>query len=554
MHLLLQVAISVLPIAVYYFLKPKVDPIPDLPGPESSSWFYGNLAELLLAPDYGKYEFTWLKRFGSVYQIRGCFGRTQIVIADPVAMHHVFSSPKWDQAPPLSTMMWMLFGSQSVEGFRAGGPEHRHLRGALNGAFTASVVQSYESIFERIAAGISERIESSPTNTVDIADILSDATLSAISLALLSRPVEELDPGFVQLNTNLFRAAARSSKKDLLSTELLTNYIPRRLLYRLLHFRVAGWHAVIHGRDLGLAIGRAAVEDKLRAQASGEDQGTEDVYDLLLSGKAGATNKKLDTEELIAQTTVLLVAGQDTTANTLAFTLIELARNPALQDQLRTEIHARAPGQSYNQLPLLNAVVKEALRMFPAEPVTDRLAYEDDIIPLSAPVLDRHGRKIECIPVRKGQVVTMAIASYQRWRWRPDGDQTRWISTQCDGWREARSRLATSLVRTQICEHSIFHISSEHASHIAQNELRKWITNVYWMAIRVGRHLSIPCATRSNHPSSVMEMQIILCELVGKFSFSIPPGTKTVARLAHTLLPLDEKIGEKAAMLQVRSV
>ncbi|CAK5283320.1 unnamed protein product [Mycena citricolor] len=537
MHLLLQVAISVLPIAVYYFLKPKVDPIPDLPGPESSSWFYGNLAELLLAPDYGKYEFTWLKRFGSVYQIRGCFGRTQIVIADPVAMHHVFSSPKWDQAPPLSTMMWMLFGSQSVEGFRAGGPEHRHLRGALNGAFTASVVQSYESIFERVAAGISERIESSPTNTVDIADILSDATLSAISLALLSRPVEELDPGFVQLNTNLFRAAARSSKKDLLSTELLTNYIPRRLLYRLLHFRVAGWHAVTHGRDLGLAIGRAAVEDKLRAQASGEDQGTEDVYDLLLSGKAGATNKKLDTEELIAQTTVLLVAGQDTTANTLAFTLIELARNPALQDQLRTEIHSRAPGQSYNQLPLLNAVVKEALRMFPAEPVTDRLAYEDDIIPLSEPVLDRHGRKIECIPVRKGQVVTTAIASYQRMA-------SRWGSDAMDfnpmRWLEGGS-VQTSDVIGPYANLMSFVSGSRTCIGIQ-------------MAIRVGRHLSIPCATLSNHPFSVMEMQIILCELVGRFSFSIPPGTKTVVRLAHTLLPLDEKIGEKSAMLQVRSI
>ncbi|CAK5283309.1 unnamed protein product [Mycena citricolor] len=414
MHLLLQTAIVVLPIAFYYVLRPKRNYVPDFPGPVSPSWLYGNLAELLLAPVYGQYEFTWLKRFGSVYQIRGCFGRTHIVIADPVSMNYVFSSPKWDQAPTLSTLMCMATGLQSVEGFRAAGPEHRHLRGALNGAFTASVVQTYEPIFERVAAGISERIDSSPTNTVDIADILSAETLSAISMALLSRPVEELDPGFVQLNINLLRAAARSSKKDLLSTDLLANYIPRRLLYRLLNFRIAGWHAVTRGRDLGLALGRAVVEDKLRVRASGEDQGIEDGYDLLLSGKAGTGTKNLGTEELIAQTSVLLLAGQDTTANTLAFCLIELARNPALQDQLRTEIQAHAPGQSYNQLPLLNAVIKEVLWMFPTEPVTDRLAYEGDIIPLSEPVLDRQGQKIECIPVRKGQVVTMAIASYQR--------------------------------------------------------------------------------------------------------------------------------------------
>ncbi|CAK5283301.1 unnamed protein product [Mycena citricolor] len=288
MHLLLQTAIAVLPVAVYYVLRRKHDSVPDFPGPESPSWLYGNLAELLLAPVYGQYEFTWLKRFGSVYQIRGCFGRTQIVIADPVAMNYVFSSPKWDQTPPMSTMMSMAFGLQSVEGFRAAGPEHRHLRGALNGAFTASVVQGYEPIFERVATGISERIDSSPTNTVDIADMLSDATLSAISLALLSRPVEELDPDFVQMNTNFLRLAARSSKKDMWSTELLTNYIPQRVIHWLLSFKVAGWHAVTYGRDLGLAIGRTVVEDKLRAQASGEDQGTPPIQKNLSSSACTA--------------------------------------------------------------------------------------------------------------------------------------------------------------------------------------------------------------------------------------------------------------------------
>ncbi|CAK5283307.1 unnamed protein product [Mycena citricolor] len=517
MHLLLQAAISALPIAVYYSLRPKRDPIPDLPGPESSSWLYGNLAELLLAPDYGKYEFTWLKRFGSVYQIRACLGRTQIVIADPAAMHHVFSSPKWDQGPPLSMLATMVFGSQSVQGVRAAGPEHRHLRGALNGAFTASVVQSYETIFERVAAGISEKIDSSTADDVDITGMLSAATLSAISTALLSRPVEELDPGFIDLNTNLLRTAARTSKRDLLSTDLLTNYIPRRLLYKLLHLRVAGWHAVTEGRDLGLALGRAVVEDKLRVKASGEDQGTGDVYDLLLSGKAGAEAKKLNVEELVAQTSVLLVAGQDTTANTLAFCLIELAHNPALQEQLRTELQARGPAQPYNQLPLLNAIIKEALRMFPAAPIMDRLAYEDDIIPLSEPVLDRHGRKIDCIPVRKGQVVTMAIASYQRMasHWGPDAmefNPMRWLE----------------------------------GGSVKTSDVIGPYANL--MSFASGARTCI------GWRFAVMEMQIILCELVGKFSFSIPPGSKTAAQLAHTLFPLDEKTREKCAMLQVKSV
>ncbi|CAK5262387.1 unnamed protein product [Mycena citricolor] len=520
MYPLLQAAISLLLVGVYFFSRQTGKSIPDLPGPKSSSWLYGNLVELLLAPVYGQYEFAWLKQFGSVYRIRACFGRTQIVLGDPVAMHHVFNSPNYDHALPLATYMRMVFGMDSVESVRAAGPQHRHLRTALNGVFTASVVQSYEAIFERVAEGISEQIDSSPTKILDFAEILSAATLSAISLGFFKdtcRSVEELDPEFVELNTHLLRTAARSSKGDLLSSDFTSNYLPRRLVDWLLSFRVGTMDAVNRGRDLGLALGRTLVEDKLRAQASSENQVTDDVYDLLLWGKAGTATKKLSTEELIAQTSILLVAGQDTTANTLVFCLIALARDPSLQDKLRAEILARLPGQPYNQLPLLNAVIKEALRMFPAEPLTDRLAYADDVIPLSEPILDRHGRKIDSIHVRKGQVVTMAIASYQRVasRWGQDAmefNPMRWLeggSVQTSDIIGPYANLMSFISGARTC--------------------------VGWRF-------------------AVMEMQIILCELVSKFKFTIPPGKETVVRVAQTLIPINDKTGEKCAMLQVESI
>ena len=47
---------------------------------------------------------------------------------------------------------------------------------------------------------------------------------------------------------------------------------------------------------------------------------------------------------------VLLVAGYDTTGNTLAFALYELAKNPVVQEKLRTEVEDIIDGDLEKEL------------------------------------------------------------------------------------------------------------------------------------------------------------------------------------------------------------
>lgn len=44
------------------------------------------------------------------------------------------------------------------------------------------------------------------------------------------------------------------------------------------------------------------------------------------------------------------------------------------------------------------------LRLHPASPRTDRIAIEDDVIPLSKPIIGPNGEKINSIAVKAGQV------------------------------------------------------------------------------------------------------------------------------------------------------
>ncbi|HKA92104.1 MAG TPA: cytochrome P450 [Haliangiales bacterium] len=73
-----------------------------------------------------------------------------------------------------------------------------------------------------------------------------------------------------------------------------------------------------------------------------------------------------------------LLAGYDTTSNGLAWIVHLLSRHPDAQERVRAEI--RAAGGDLDQMPLLDAVIAEGLRLFPPVPIMLRDAREDDVV------------------------------------------------------------------------------------------------------------------------------------------------------------------------------
>ena len=104
-------------------------------------------------------------------------------------------------------------------------------------------------------------------------------------------------------------------------------------------------------------------------------------------------------------------AGYATTSLALAFTIWTLAQNPDIQSKLREEVRTIASDPTYddfvdpNLLPYLDAVCKEAMRMFPPAARVEKVAEEDDVISLRQPIRGADGSWIRSIPVKKGQVI-----------------------------------------------------------------------------------------------------------------------------------------------------
>ncbi|KAI7890607.1 cytochrome P450 [Mucor mucedo] len=105
------------------------------------------------------------------------------------------------------------------------------------------------------------------------------------------------------------------------------------------------------------------------------DNKRQDILQSLIDAKdAENENDRLDTAAIMSETGFFLVAGSETTSNTLGFTVISLLREPHTLTRLVAEIDTveLAPGQTIfkhdqiKHLPYLNAVLNESMRVFTA--------------------------------------------------------------------------------------------------------------------------------------------------------------------------------------------
>jgi cytochrome P450 len=103
-----------------------------------------------------------------------------------------------------------------------------------------------------------------------------------------------------------------------------------------------------------------------------------DLLDMLLDARYEDSGEPMAEDQVIDEILIVLIAGHETTANALSWTLYLLAHHPAELTRVRQETEALSVTDSVKNQTLTH-LIQESMRLYPPAWISDRVALEDDV-------------------------------------------------------------------------------------------------------------------------------------------------------------------------------
>ncbi|MEX0273690.1 MAG: cytochrome P450, partial [Flavobacteriaceae bacterium] len=138
------------------------------------------------------------------------------------------------------------------------------------------------------------------------------------------------------------------------------------------------------GKNLGLSGEARAILDKIIQKRVAAGDRKDDLLDMLLNARY-EDGSFMTRQQLIDEVIILFIAGHETTANALSFTLWLLARNPSIQEKVFMEVSKLDFGGGLDlsvlsQLSFTKNCIEESMRLYPPAYFVDRVSVEGDTI------------------------------------------------------------------------------------------------------------------------------------------------------------------------------
>ncbi len=126
-----------------------------------------------------------------------------------------------------------------------------------------------------------------------------------------------------------------------------------------------------------------AVLDKIFEERRNNLSDRYDLLSMLMEARYEDTGEPMGNNQLRDEVMTLFVAGHETTANALSWTMYLLTRHPAIMkkcvDEINTSIKKRLPTFSdLRQLPYLTMVIEESMRLYPPAWIIGRKTIQPD--------------------------------------------------------------------------------------------------------------------------------------------------------------------------------
>ncbi|KAF5376914.1 hypothetical protein D9615_007312 [Tricholomella constricta] len=458
---------------LFYSLFVK-SPFHRIQGPRPESWFKGNLGQLFNVKGLPFHQ-ELVERFGGMVKVYGFFGDEQLYISDPRALQSIVIKDQdaFEETPVFVETNKAIFGPGLVATI---GDHHKKQRKIVNPIFSVMQLRQLTPIIYEVAdklAGVLnreavQRKTQTGESVLDMSEWMSRVALETVGQTILGYSFDPLDSPY----NNPYTHAVKELIPTIFSLSLVRQFAPflsrlgppafRRKLVEWIPNqavqKVKNMSDVMHetAKDI-LRRKRTAITQELEAGSCEASRAKDIISVLLRANNEASATEKLSEAELTGQMTVLIFGAQDTTSSALSRILHLLSTHPVTQTSVRDEVRKklrekRAEGDLSGRLgyddvmalPLLDAVIKETLRLYPPVPFVRRTAIKERTIPYSAADDDDLYPSTVTIPI--GTTLFIGIAGSNRLEsvWGPDAKEwkpERWLSESKPAPTPSRPRL-----------------------------------------------------------------------------------------------------------------
>ncbi|KAI0043383.1 cytochrome P450 [Auriscalpium vulgare] len=277
-----------------------------------------------------------------------------------------------------------------------------------------------------------------PRATIDVLSWLNKTTLDVIGLAGFNYSFNALSPTQTSNELNdALRSMVGSIGGGVLAT--LQLMIP---MFRIIPTKAGRRFSTAQAtfRRIGtqmLATRKAALRTVDQEDSGDNEFGQTGVKgrDLLtLLVKANMANDvkedaRMSDEDVLAQVPTFLIAGHETTSTAVTWALYALAVYPEVQAVLRAALPPPPTEgitmEFLQDLPELDRVVREVMRLHAPVSMTKRIATRADVIPTASEWEDKNGVRRSGVPVAAGDEIVIPILALNRSIeiWGPDAHE-----------------------------------------------------------------------------------------------------------------------------------
>ncbi|CAE6433484.1 unnamed protein product [Rhizoctonia solani] len=453
-------------VTIQWLRRPTV--LAKLPGPPAGDWLFGHIKDI--RGDSGlEFQKQVFSTYGPTVSLKGTLGSEIVFTLDPAAIHTVQTKEKdkFHRPKGPAVLIRSIFGG----GLLALSPdEHRVQRKLLNPVFNMKYLRepilSQMPIFMDIATEATKAIkkELASSKGGKKVDVFPWATAAALDL------VGKAGLGFAFNSFSGERNEYSTAIKGV--TQSFGNIGPFLMLLPYVHrigtpaFRQ--WvlsiipSTTIQKLRHAVKLQNEQAEEVLRARqallSAGNDLSSvagrgRDIMTLLMkANESEGSDSYIDRESMIGHMNVFIFAGHETTSTAVSRILEVLAQHPDVQVRLREELRQyfeANPNDTHHdallELPYLDGIVREALRLYPPVAIIGRTCQEDTVLPLDYPV-DTPAGKITSLPVKKGARILMSSVYFNRNKaiWGEQAEEfmpERWIGHKVDEVTQAGSRI-----------------------------------------------------------------------------------------------------------------